>query len=100
MVNPELTFICKIIDIFDLEVFSSGVKKRSINVMVLHRRKVEIFEISFYNKYVGEIDKLNKSGIFKIECIIRSEVFEDKKDEKKTYFTHIIGLTTIKIGNT
>ena len=97
--NPDLTLTCKIISINDLEVFSTGVKKITVVVMALHRRKVENFEIIFYNKYINEAEKMNSFGIYKIQCLIHSEVFIDRKTEEKTYFTHLIGIKVDKIGN-
>lgn len=100
MITPELFLICKVQDISDLEVFSNGMKKRTINVLALHRRKSEVFEISFYNKYISQIENLNKSAIYKIACFLRSEVYQDNETEKKTYFTHLVGVYVIRIGNT
>ncbi len=96
----DLVLTCKIQKIYDLEVFSSGDKKVSIEVMAIHRRKVETFEISFYNKYIPQIEKLNLFGIYKIGCILRSEIFVDQKTEERSYFTHLVGIYVIKIGNT
>lgn len=98
--TAEFVLTCKIQRISDLEVFSSGDKKVSIEVMTIHRRKVETFEISFYNKYISQTENINYSSIYKIGCILRSEVFVDHNTEEKSYFTHLVGIYLIKIGNT
>ncbi|PXW06477.1 hypothetical protein C8D70_1259 [Chryseobacterium sp. CBTAP 102] len=91
---------CKILNFHDLEVWSTGDRKLTIEVLALHRRKAEVFEISFYNKYISQTEKLDKFGIYKIGCIIRSEVFTEPKTEIKTYFTHIVGIYTERKGYT
>ncbi len=91
---------CKILKFHDLEVWSSGDKKLRIEVLALNRRKTEVFEITFYNKYISQTEKLDKFGIFKIGCLIRSEVFTDPKTEIKTFFTHIVGIYTVRKGYT
>lgn len=97
---PEIILTCKIQKVSDLEVLSSGVRKISVQAIAIHRRKVETFEIFFYNKYISQVENLNLFGIYKIGCILRSEIYIDPKTEDKFYFTHLIGIYTVKIGNT
>lgn len=100
MLEVDLSLTCKISEIGDLEIFSNGTKKISVIVMALHRRKAEKFEIKFYNKYIKETEKLSVFHIFKIDCLIHGEVFEDKKTEEKAYFTHLIGIKVKLVGTT
>lgn len=78
-----------ILEIRDLEVFSSGKKKRSI--VVYTREKVSRhFEINFYDDNIYQLDKLSTRDSVVISFTLESEVFDDGKT--KAYFTHIIGI--------
>lgn len=99
--KPDIIFRCKIKKINDIEVFSSGTRKLSVEALILNINKVSVFEITFYNKYIDqEAFNLNCYAIYDIQCIFRSEVFHDKNSEKNSFFTHIIGIKVSVISYT
>lgn len=77
-----------IVQVKDLEVFSSGRKKRSV-VVYTRETKIREFEIHFYDDNIDQLEKLQGRDYVEISFTLESEVFEDKSG--KSYFTHIIG---------
>lgn len=77
----------------DLEVFSSGKKKRSI-VIYTYENPSREFEIHFYNENIEQLDKLKNRDSVVVRFTLDSEVFEDSSG--KSYFTHIIGLKILE----
>ncbi|CEJ71243.1 hypothetical protein BN1195_03588 [Chryseobacterium oranimense G311] len=77
-----------IVQVKDLEIFSSGRRKRSIIVYTREKESRE-FEIHFYDENVDQLEKLEYRDYVVISFNLDSEVFEDESG--KSYFTHMIG---------
>lgn len=83
---------CCITEIKEFEVLSNNVCKQIIIAEVLEWNRAQKFEIIFYNSYIELVEKFRIGEKYKLECMLKSEVYQDPKTKEKTYFTHIVGL--------